>query len=304
MINFYHKLYNKTYVLKNTFLSTIKLDAILRLIIVYIANIMIPIYLKFNIRYKPVKQTEFVVSLTSFPNRISKVHLVIETVLRQTFKPKRIILWLSQEQFSSLKVLPKKLLKLREKGLEIYLKPGDIRSYKKYYYFLKENPNEAFIIIDDDIFYPSKTIENLVKTNDKYPKAVCANRCSQIIEDKPYTKWVAVKGDALAPRFDLLPTGCGGVLYPANSLYIDVTNRQLFTELCFDADDIWLNSMAYLSKTPVAYTGKNEYLLAVKKINNKHLYKKNIGKSNNDYRIKLVKGYYKKVLGINVFDRS
>ncbi|UMB60797.1 hypothetical protein MHL31_00960 [Lutibacter sp. A80] len=304
MIDFYHKLYNKTYVLENTFLSTIKVDAILRLVILYIANITIPIYFKFNSSYKSVKQAEFVVSLTSFPNRISKVHLVVESILRQTFKPKRIILWLSEEQFSSLNMLPRKLLKLRKKGLEIYLRPGDIRSYKKYYYFLKENPNEAFIIIDDDIFYPSKTIENLVKTNKKYPNAVCANRCSEIIENKPYAKWIGIKGEALTPRFNLLPTGCGGVLYPANSLYRDVVNKKLFTELCFDADDIWLNSMTFLNKTPIAFTGKNEYLLAVKKINNKHLYKKNIGKSNNDFRIKLVKEYYKKVLGINVFDRS
>jgi|TARA_B110000902_G_scaffold263007_1_gene341153 hypothetical protein len=304
MIDIFNKSYNDTYKLKNTFLHSIKIDAILRIFILYAANLFIPISYNFNNNFKPKKQIDIVVSLTSFPNRISKVHLVIESILRQTYRPRRIILWLSEDQFSSLENLPKSLLKLQVKGLEIYLKPGDIRSYKKYFYFLEENPNEAFIIIDDDTFYPSHMIENLINTHVKFPNAVCANRCLEINDNKPYYKWKHIKEKTLTPRYDLLPTGCGGVLYPVNSLNIDAVNKELFTKLSYDADDIWLNCMAYLNNTPFAYTGKNEYLLTVKKMNNKHLYEKNIGQSNNDYRIELIKEYYMKELGINVFDRE
>jgi len=304
MIDFFHNLYNKTYKLENTFLSTLKFNAVLRLTILLTANIIIPVSYKINKKSKPKECTDFVISFTSFPNRISKVHLVVESIFRQTIKPKRIILWLSEDQFSSLHDLPKKLLKLQEKGLEIYLRPGDLRSFKKYYYFLKENQNKGFIIIDDDIFYPSTMIENLINTHKKHPKAVCANRTSKIIDNKPYSKWTNIKGQAMAPQFDLLPTGCGGVLYPSNSLHPDVLNKKLFTELSYDADDIWLNCMAFLNKTPFAYTGKNEYLLAVKKLNNEHLYKKNVGQSNNDHRINLVKKYYLEKLGFNIFNRN
>jgi len=304
MIDLFHNLYNKTYKLENTFLSTLKFNAVLRLVILLTANIIIPISYKIRKKNKSKEPIDFVISFTSFPNRISKVHLVVESIFRQTVKPKRIILWLSEDQFSSIHDLPKKLLKLQKRGLEIYLKPGDLRSFKKYYYFLKDNQNQGFIIIDDDIFYPSTMIENLIETHKKYPNAVCANRCAQIIDNAPYIEWTNVKGEATIPRFDLLPTGCGGVLYPSNSLHPDVLNESLFTTLSFDADDIWLNCMAYLNKTPIVYTGKNEYLLAVKKLNNQHLHTKNIGQSNNDYRIELVKNYYIEKSGINPFDRK
>jgi hypothetical protein len=305
MIDCFHKIYNRTYKLQNTFFHRVKIDAVLRLIILYSANILIPISFRFTKSNDKFKHEEdFVISFTSFPNRISKVHLVVESILRQTIRPKRIILWLSKDQFNNLDKLPKKLLALREKGLEIYLKSGDIRSFKKYYYFLKENPNETFVIIDDDIFYSSRMIENLWNSYKKYPSAVCSNRCSRIIENKPYAKWQSVKGTSLSPKYNLLPTGCGGVLYPANSLHPDVLNKNLFTELSYDADDLWLNCMAYLNKTPIVYTGFNEYLLAIKKLNNKHLYKKNVGQSNNDNRIKLIKEYYIDKLGVNVFNRK
>lgn len=309
MINFLHNLYNKTFLLKNKLLNVIKLPQILRLVILQFSNGIIPLFYSFSLKSeysltnKDKIKTEFVVSLTSFPNRISKVHLVIESIFRQTYVPSRVVLWLSDEQFNSINDLPRRLLKLRERGLEIYLKPGDLRSYKKYYYLLKENFEQGFIIIDDDIFYPSYLIENLVKTHRKHTNAICANRCAIIETQKPYTDWTNIFGEESEKRFDLLPTGCGGVLYPKNSLDVDVLNMELFTELCYDADDIWLNCMAFLKKTPIVYTGGNEYFLAVKSLNNRHLHTKNIGESKNDLRIKLVRDYYRNKLGTDVFLR-
>ena len=61
--------------------------------------------------------------------------------------------------------------------------------------------------------------------------------------------------------------------------------------------------MAFLKKTPIIYTGKNEYYLAIKSLKNKHLHKKNIGQSNNDIRINLVRKYYKNKLRIDIFNR-
>ena len=178
------------------------------------------------------------------------------------------------------------------------------RSYKKYYYLLQDKPNASFIIIDDDIFYPSTLLENLIVTHKQYPGAVCANRCARINSEKPYREWDNVKGPALAPCFDLLPTGCGGVLYPSGSLHADVLNESLFTKLCKDADDIWLSCAAYLNRTPTAYTGKNDYFLPVYSIGNVHLHTKNVGESNNDQKIDLVKHYYLAAIKADVFNRG
>ena len=66
-----------------------------------------------NILKKVVKpyQPKLIVSLTSFPARINTVHQVIESLLNQTKKADKIILWLAPEQFpNGEKDLPEKLL--------------------------------------------------------------------------------------------------------------------------------------------------------------------------------------------------
>ena len=75
-------------------------------------------------------------------------------MLHQTFLPKKIILWLSKEQFDK-KDLPDSLLSLENEVFEIRMVDGDIRSYKKSYYVLKEYPEDNVLLIDDDLFYPT-----------------------------------------------------------------------------------------------------------------------------------------------------
>lgn len=311
IIDYFHNLYNATFSIKNSLLNRVKIPAVLRLIVLQISNFIIPLVIsrqtnniEHTLNNPSKKQTETIISLTSFPKRIGKVHLVIESILRQTYCPSRIVLWLSKEQFPDINRLPVNLLKLRDRGLEIILTEGDLRSYKKYYFLLKQQAEVAFIIIDDDVFYKSTLIESLIDTAKKFPNAVCANRCAVINADKPYSSWNSLTGTTTELRQDLLPTGCGGVLYPANSLHKDVLNASLFTDICADADDIWLNCCAYLNKTSFVYTGKNEYLLSITSRGNEHLHSKNVGESNNDRRISSVKSHYLSTEKIDVFSRN
>lgn len=87
-----------------------------------------------------VQGEEVIVSLTTFPARINKVYITIETIFQQETLPNRIILWLANKQFPrGLYALPQRLLNMQQKGLEIRF-CEDIRSYKKYYYSIKNNP--------------------------------------------------------------------------------------------------------------------------------------------------------------------
>jgi hypothetical protein len=311
IIDRFHHLYNATFLIENSLLKRIKLPAVLRLVISQVANVLIPLVvnnqtsnLDYRLNNVNKKQTDCVVSLTSFPKRIGKVHLVIESIFRQTYCPSRVILWLSVEQFPSLDVLPSKLLNLRDRGLEIILTEGDLRSYKKYYFLLKEAPKSNFIIIDDDVFYQSHLIEHLINVHKQHPQSVCANRCAVIQPELPYADWVGLSGKNVEKRQDLLPTGCGGVLYPSSSLHDDALNAPLFSNICADADDIWLNCCAFLQGSSVVYTGKNEYLLSIKLVGNEHLHSKNVGESNNDKRIASVRAHYLSESNIDVFDRK
>ena len=134
MIDFFIRIYSSIEN-KNPFLSRIKFYGTQRTIIKLLANIFVPIYLKTS-KCKSHKlannqKSDLIVSLTTFPARIDKMWIIIECMLRQSYKPDKIILWLSKEQFNNLGILPKSLLKLRNRGLEIELCDGDLRSHKK-----------------------------------------------------------------------------------------------------------------------------------------------------------------------------
>jgi hypothetical protein len=80
------------------------------------------------------REEKVIVSLTSYPARISYVHLAIKSLMLQSYKPDRIILWLAEEQFPA-KELPKELTDLCAYGLEI-IWMHDIYGHKKYFYLL------------------------------------------------------------------------------------------------------------------------------------------------------------------------
>lgn len=129
-------------------------------------------------------QANVIVSLTSYGRRVEKcvAYYTICSLLRQNIQPKRIILWLAENEWSDEK-LPARLLRLKSKGLEImYYK--DIRSYKKLIPTLKFYPNQDIITVDDDMMYSADTVQALVEEHKRYPKdIICLNASKPIIEN-------------------------------------------------------------------------------------------------------------------------
>jgi hypothetical protein len=245
-----------------------------------------------------------IVSLTSFPARINRVWLVIETIFRQTKKPEKIILWISKEQFPSLNFLPKRLLKQIDRGLDIRIVDNDIRSYKKYYYTLKEYPNDYLITIDDDIFYRSTMIEDLFNYSLLFPSNIIAQYSCQILWDNekltPYITWPLMKNKTINSSQLFFGSG-GGTLFPPKSMNSDVLKKELFLELTPTADDVWLNAMCRLNKTKITKTSYYSYKLPVLNWNDITLYSTYNGIGQNDIQINAVKYYYKTKYNIDLF---
>lgn len=181
-----------------------------------------------------------IISLTSYPARIGTIHIVIESLLNQSLKADKVILWLAPEQFPNKEVdLPQSLLDLREKGLTIgWYK--DIRSYKKLIPTLRLYPDDIIVTADDDNVYQKDWLKKLYNNYKKYPTDIQAHRVTKFYytKDRFYT---AAGGNSYYIGANYLNklVGLGGVLYPPHCFYKDILNEDLIKQLAPTNDDQW-----------------------------------------------------------------
>ena len=238
----------------------------LRKFLRFCADFILPWYLLKTRKKCQVGKDDIIVSLTSFPGRIQHVWKSVECLKRQTVRPRLIVLWLSKDQFPNSEDIPSILEECVDDLFEIRMVDGDIRSHKKYYYAFQEFPDFKVITCDDDVYYHPDTIKNLVATSKLYPNCIIANTTRRLSYDKngnilPYLQW---KEEFVSfSTFNNVQIGIGGVLYPPHCLHSLVLRRDLFMKLTPMADDLWLNLMARLNKTPVVQTGENILFLDI-----------------------------------------
>lgn len=302
MLDFFYYIYAEFIGAGNPKFLGIRYKSISREFVRIVANLIVPVYYRFSpvsSLPKQKRKQQVILSLTSFPARINRVWIVIESLLRQQIKADRIVLWLSQNQFKGFD-LPKSLIKLQKKGLEIRFVEGDIRSHKKYYYTLLEYPNDLLVTVDDDLYYSSSFLKNLMEAHIKWPNAVISIYSFLIRYDEkgnvmPYEQWVQpIKEGCYPPGVIFFGSG-GGTLFPPQTLYPDVLNIDLARALCPLADDVWLNAMCQMSQVNIVKVRGNNILLPIYN----HSFNKtetlssiNDGKKLNDIQIKNVKDHY------------
>lgn len=193
------------------------------------------------------REDRVIVSLTSYPDRIYDIHYTLYSLLSQTFKPDKVVLWLAKEQFpNGEQDIPERVLTLQKSGLSIKW-CDDIKSYKKLIPSLKEYPDDIIVTADDNIFYGEKWLEELMFQYDG--ENIICHRAYEVdyVNNvfKPYSEWVkCIQSDRANVKY--MPASCGGTLYPPHSLHSDTCEKNLFMKLAPNCDDLWFWSMAVL----------------------------------------------------------
>ena len=218
-----------------------------------VCNILYPVIFNFQIKKKQSDCVErgLIVSLTSFPARIKYVYMPICAILFNSIVPRKVVLWLSEEQFSSLDILPKKLLALQKFGLEIRLVHGDLKSHKKYYYAYQEFNNDLVLLIDDDLIYPSFFVANILKAWKASKKPCMVYNYGTCLYSKN-GEWLKPQertqiNDADDNSGRILAGSGGGVLLNPSSLHPIYKEKDVFMDLTPHGDDYWLNALYRLS---------------------------------------------------------
>lgn len=194
------------------------------------------------------REQELIVSLTTYPARIQYIHTVIESLMMQTTKPNKIILWLANEQFPEREVgLPEDLLSLKRYGLTIDW-CNDIRSYKKLIPTIKKYPDAVIITADDDMYYHPKMVQRLYDEFLKKPNYIHCHRVTKFYMHNGKFETTAGGYDIYKhPSYLHKLTGGSGSCYPPQSLPPDMTDESLFMRLAPTNDDIWFWLMGVLA---------------------------------------------------------
>lgn len=186
------------------------------------------------------RRPKVIVSLTSFPARIPTLHVCVDSLLSQSLKPDKVLLWLAEEEFPGReRDLPSELLALKKRGLTIRW-CENLRSYKKLIPALKEYPRDIIVTADDDNRYAPQWLERLYVSYRADPTCVHCHRVTRFYPCEGHFE--IVPGGASyygTPSLLNKQVGLGGVLYPPDVLHPDVMRRDLFEALAPTSDDIW-----------------------------------------------------------------
>lgn len=238
----------------------------------------------------------FIVSLTSYGRRVkSVVYYTLVSLLKQTERPSKIILWLDYSWYDD--KIPRKIKDLSKYGVEIkYCK--DIKSYKKLIPALSMFPKDIIITVDDDMIYNKDLLKSLMDGYRNNGKIQCTIAGLPRIDGEtvsPYNSWLSIS-EACESKH-LVPIGVGGVLYPPGSLHKEVLNEDAFSKLAPNADDLWFWTMAKMhgsSHACVELRKPNYTFDALYQYFHKGsaLTHDNAGEGKNDMQLKKILNYY------------
>ena len=198
-----------------------------------------------------------IVSITSYPARMYDLHFALHSLLSQSFKPERIVLWLGEDKFPKGRAsVPKLVLDMEKRGLEIRF-CKDVRSFTKLLPALAAFPGKTIVTADDDIYYDVDWLWGLVAAHQTNPSAIWAVRAYDMglssdgeVCLSSYQQWPMIREGA-SPSFCNFLTGVGGVLYPPGVLHDDVSDLEIFQEVSPLNDDIWFWAMAVHKGTKI-----------------------------------------------------
>lgn len=201
------------------------------------------------------RSLKVLVSLTSYPARLPTVFLAIESLLNQTLKPDRIILWLSKTEVDAADI-PASLIKLQSRGLDIRFVDENIKSYKKLVYAVETFSDHHIVTFDDDMMCPKWFLQRLYHTHRQHPDCLVAYRGRVMSKSgdrqlRPYHQWPfcnSAQHNGSGPSYNIFPTSGGGTWYPPHSLDARLSDR-VFMTLCPTGDDIWFKAMSMLACT-------------------------------------------------------
>ena len=238
---------------------------------------------------------ELIVSLTSYPPRFPTLSLTLKSLIDQSVRADRLILWIGHDDMAS---LPEDVKALELRGLQI-VATQDLGPFTKLIPTLSAYPSAFIVSADDDVYYPPTWLRRLVEGSKANLGAIITMR-AHLANQTPQGRFVSYSNWDLETRKTqsqsggrpLFLTGVGGVLYPPASLADEVFDERTFKELAPFADDVWFFWMAGLKGTQIVRADGRFDLVTWPSSQEVGLYQENLLGDRNDRQIRAMEQRY------------
>lgn len=161
-----------------------RVEYIYHIIVKQLVNTIYPIKFRSNNKKWMLREQErtprIIVSVTSFPARIDRIHYSIKSILAQKMKPDRIVVYLGDKEFEGID-LPGSLTELFDYGVEVRYRK-DLKPHTKYLYAMQDFPDDIVLTVDDDIYYRPNLIRDLYNAYLKHPQCVICTRAHKMTD--------------------------------------------------------------------------------------------------------------------------
>ena len=203
---------------------------------------------------KSKRKPRIIVSLTTVPEHMYDIHYTIYSLLNQQLKADKVILWLNHDDFPNGELeLPKNILTLKKNGLSIRF-CDNLKSYNNIIPTIKTYPNDIVVTAKENIYYPRNWLKILYEEYKRNDNDIIAQSLHTIALDDDgniakYETWTENEDDTASVLNYMVDDA--GVLYPPHCFNDDVTNDEIFMDLCEDNSTLWLWAMTILNNRKI-----------------------------------------------------
>jgi hypothetical protein len=241
-----------------------------------------------------VRESRYPVSLTSWGPRLTDLPLVLISLLQQSVFPSAIYVWLSVDDRNSLD----QFLINRFSSYGVHFETCDnLGPHTKWLPIIERGATEPFVICDDDILYPRRWLESLIR-EDRFD-AYVGSRCHKIKYDSngyplPYSNWehdIAWDGSSSDHTF---VTACAGAVIHPGRIGSEFRDRKRIMGHAPKADDIWIKAAHAAAGVPCYKTRFSFPCLEIPGTGATSLMQTNVDAGGNDRQLSAVKHWLMK----------
>ena len=189
------------------------------------------------------RETPIIISLAATRESFDTLPISIYSLLNQTLKPDKVILWLDKD-CEDLAYLPYNITKFIKNGLEIeFVK--DIGKYTKTIYAMKKYHNCIIVTADEDKYYNKNWLKKLYLSYITRPDDIHTYKALEVDINNPYEKWNEII-DNKKSSYNYMFATTASILYPPNCYNQEAFREDIFLKNAPTADNIWFWVMALI----------------------------------------------------------